>query len=91
MNSGAAVEVLGEQHFAFGVGNEIGEQIVEVRFALFAIAVPPYGILGRCIDDRMFIFGASAGVVAGLGAERAALDEVAFLVGDGVFHEPGVG
>ena len=72
---GAAIEVLCEKGFALGVGDEIVEQIVELFFALFAVAVPPHGVLGGRIDDRMFVLGRAAGVMAGFGAERAALHQ----------------
>ncbi len=38
---GAAIEVLGEKFFAFGVGEEVGEEIVEVFFGDFFVVVPP--------------------------------------------------
>ena len=39
---GAAVEVLREQFLAFGVREKIGQQIVEILFDYFAVAVPPH-------------------------------------------------
>ena len=88
---GAAIEILGEQCLALGVGDEIGKQSVELLFALLAIAVPPHGVLGRRIDDRVLVLGRAAGVVAGLGAERAAVHERAFAVADGVLDQKSVG
>ena len=72
---GAAIEVLCEKGFALGMGDKIVEQIVELFFALFAVAVPPHRILGRRIDDGMFVLGRAAGVMAGFGAECAALHQ----------------
>src|SRR5580700_9180015 len=77
---GATIEILGEQGLALGMGNEIMEQIVELLFALFAVAVPPHRVLGGRVDDRVFVLGRAAGVMAGCGAERAALNQRAFAV-----------
>ena len=60
-------------------------------FALFAVAVPPHGILGRSIDHRVFILRRAAGVVPGLGAERATGDNGRLAVADGMLVERGFG
>src|SRR5581483_9726407 len=88
---GAAIEILREQRLALGVGDEVGEQIVEVLLALLAVAIPPHGVLGRRVDNRVIVFGRAAGVMAGEGAERAALNEAAFAMADGMFDQMGVG
>ena len=51
---------------------------------MLAVAVPPDGVLGQRIDDGVLVLRAAAGMDAGLGAERAARDDGAFLVLDGV-------
>ena len=63
---------------------EVGEQIVEIFLRHLAIAVPPHRILGERVDDGVLVLGRTAGVVAGLGAERAAFDERGFAGGDGM-------
>src|SRR5271156_2509323 len=54
-------------------------------FALLAIAVPPNGVLGRRVDHRMLILWRAAGVVSGLGTQRAAGNDGRFAVADGIF------
>ena len=63
----AAVEVLREKLFAFGMFDEVGKQVVEVLLRHFAIPVPPNRIPGEIVDDRVLVFRAAAGVVTGLG------------------------
>ena len=72
---GAAVEVLREEFLAFDMLDEVGEQIIEVFLRHFAVAVPPDRIFGERIDDGMLILWATARVMAGLRAERAARDQ----------------
>ena len=84
---GAAVEILREQFLAFGVRLEIGEQIVEILLRHFAVAVPPHRILGERIDDGVLVLRRAAGVVAGLGAERAAFDQRGFAGRDRMLVE----
>src|SRR5215469_4699489 len=64
---------------------------LEVGAAELAIAVPPHRVLGEGIDDDVLVFGAAAGVGAGLGAEGAALHQRSFAVSDCVLHQNGVG
>jgi len=84
---GAAVEVLREEFFAFGVSDEVGEEIVEVFFRDFFIVVPPDFVFGEFVDDRVFVFGRTAGVVTGFGTERTTGDDVAFLALERVLIE----
>ncbi len=88
---GAAVEILREQGLAFGMREEVRQQIFEMLFALFAVAVPPDGVFGRCVDDRMLVLRRAAGVMSGLGAKRAAGDDHRLAVANGVFVEGGFG
>ncbi len=88
---GAAVEVLGVERLALGVGEKVLIEIFEVLFALFAIAVPPHGVLGRRVDDGVLVLRRTAGVMAGLGAERAAGDDGRLAVADRVLVERGCG
>ena len=66
------------------MGDEIVEQQLEFLRREAAILLPPHGLLGLRVDDDEFVLGAAAGMRAGLGAERAAVDELAFAVGDRV-------
>ena len=88
---GAAIEVLRVQRLAARVGDEVVMEQLEIGLAELAVAVPPDGVLGQRIDDGVLVLGAAAGMHAGLGAERAAVDEGAFAVGDGVLDQSGVG
>ena len=84
---GAAVQILHEQFHALGMRLKIGEQIVEVLLRHFAVAVPPHRILGERIDNGVLVLRAAAGVVTGLGAERAAFDQRGFTSRDGMLVE----
>ena len=70
---GAAVEVLREQRLALGMREEVLKQIIEMLPALLAVAVPPHRVFGRRVDDGMLVLGRAAGVMAGFGAQRAAM------------------
>ncbi len=72
---GAAIQVLSIELLAFGVLQEIGKKIVEILRRHLAIAVPPYRIFRKVIDDSVLIFGAATRVVTGLGTKRAARDQ----------------
>ena len=88
---GAAVEVLGVQSLALGMGNEIVEQQLEFFRREPAVLLPPDALLSLGVDDDEFVFGAAAGMGAGLGAERPALDDEAFAVGNRMFDQGAVG
>jgi hypothetical protein len=84
---GAAIEVLRVELLALGVLEEIGEQHVELLRRKLAVLLPPDGLLGLRVADHELVLGRAAGVDAGLGAERAALDDMTFPGGDRVFVE----
>ena len=88
---GAAIEVLREQRLAFGVGEKILQQVLEVLFVLLAVAVPPHGVFGRRIDHGVLVLRRTASVVSGFGAQRAAGDDGRLAVADGVLVERGFG
>ena len=88
---GAAVEVLRVQRLALRMREEVGEHVVEVLLALLAVAVPPDRVLGERIDLGVLVLRRAAGVVAGLGAERAAGDDGRLAVADRVLVERRVG
>src|SRR5579872_6647912 len=69
---GAGVKVLRENLAAFGMGDEIGEQCVEMRSRHGAVIVPPDRALGRLVANDEFILRAAAGMNAGFGDQRAA-------------------
>src|SRR5260370_11561523 len=55
-----------------------------------AIAVPPNAVFGQRVGNGVFVFRATAGMDAGLGAEGAAMYERAFAVSDRVLDQNGV-
>src|SRR5262249_44672054 len=77
---GAAVEVLGVELLASGVLEEVAEQQVELGGRQLAVLLPPDRLLGGFVADDELVLGAAAGVDAGFGAERAALDDRALAV-----------
>ena len=79
---GAGVEVLDEQLAAFGVGDEVGEQHVEVLARHRVVAFPPDRVLGRRVADDRLVFRAAPRVDAGLGDQRAALGDHRFVAAD---------
>ena len=79
---GAAVEILGEELLALGVGEEILVQQVELRRRQLAVLVPPDRLLGVLVADDELVLGGAAGVDAGLGAQRAAFDDLRLAVLD---------
>ena len=81
---GAAIEVLGVELLALGVGEEVLVQQVELGRRELAVLVPPDRLLGVLVADDELVLGAAAGVDAGLGAQRAALDDLGLAVRDGV-------
>src|SRR5262249_19401712 len=60
-----------------------------IRLAELSVAVPPDRVLGRGVDDGMLVLGRAAGVDAGFRAERPALHDRGFAVGDGVLVKLG--
>ena len=88
---GAAIEVLREQLLALGVLLDVGQQRVEVLLRHLAVAVPPHRILGERVDDGVLVLRRAAGVMAGLGAQRAAGDHLGLSRRDGMLIELGFG
>ena len=76
---GAAIEVLREKLLALGVLEEVVEQNIELLRRKLAVLLPPDRLLGGVVADDELVLRRAAGVDAGLGAERAALDDVAFV------------
>jgi hypothetical protein len=88
---GAAVEVLGVKCLAFGVGNEIVEQQLKFFRREAAVLFPPDRFFGLDVGNNKLVFGAAAGMGAGLGTERAALHQLALAGGNRVFDQNRVG
>ena len=82
---GAAIKVLREKLLALGVREEVIEQDIELHRRELAVLLPPDRLLGAGVADNELVFRRTAGVHAGLGAERAAFDHVAFLGVERVF------
>ena len=68
--SAAGVEVLGEQRLALGVGDEIGEQGVEMLAPHRIVVVPPDDALGLGVADDELVLRAASGMHAGVGDQR---------------------
>ena len=64
---GAADQVLHEQVLARRMGEEVGEQRVELRRRHRLVVVPPDVRLGVCVADDELVLGRAAGVLAGIG------------------------
>src|SRR3954447_19830710 len=86
---GAAIEVLREQLHAAGMGEEVLVERLELLLCLFAVALPPDRVLGRGVDNGVLVLRRAAGVMARLGAERAALHDRTLARCDRVLVEHG--
>ena len=84
---GAAIEVLRVQLLALRVRNEIVVQELKLFGRELAVALPPHRFLGERVADRVLVLGGSAGMDAGLRADRSALDQRGFLGGQRMFIE----
>ena len=67
---GAGVEVLGEQRLTFGVGDEIGEQGVEMLAPHRIVVVPPDDPLGLGVADDELVLRAASRMNPGVGDQR---------------------
>jgi len=72
---GAAIEVLGKELLAARVRNEIVVEKLELLRRDLAVAFPPDGVLGERVTNGVLVLRAAAGMDAGLGTKRAALDQ----------------
>src|SRR5262249_16129259 len=68
----------------------IVEQEVELRRRELAVLLPPDRLLGVLVAHHELVLGRTAGMDAGLGAQRAALDQVRLAVANGVLVERGL-
>ena len=59
---GAAIEILGEQRLALGVGEEVGEQRVEMLDRHRIVVVPPDDRIGVGVADDELVLRAAAGM-----------------------------
>jgi len=59
------------------MGQEIGQQRLEMRRAHRIVVVPPDGVLGQRVEHRELVLGRAACMRAGVGAERAAARQFA--------------
>ena len=78
---GAAIEILREQlSCPSHAPGSPDSSVSNCSWLMLAVAVPPHAVRGEVVDDRMLVLGRAAGVMTGLGAERAAGDDVGFAV-----------
>src|SRR5712671_7253296 len=77
---GAAIEVLSVKLLALRVLKKILVQQFELGRRQLAVLFPPDGLFGVLVADNELVLGAAAGVDAGFGAQRAALDQMGFAV-----------
>ncbi len=87
---GAGEQVLDVQFLVLGVGGEVGEQVVELLAAHALRVVPPDRALGLGVADDELVVRRAAGVLAGLGHERAGRCQLALALADGGFDEHGL-
>jgi hypothetical protein len=64
---GAAVEILSEQRLAFGVGDEVGEEDVEMLDRHRIVVVPPDCALGVRVAHDELVLRAASGMRARVG------------------------
>src|SRR5712671_8216479 len=88
---GAAIEVLSVKLLAVRVLKQILVQEFELVRGQLAVLFPPDGLFGVLVADNELVLGATAGVDAGFGAQRAALDQMGFLVRKRMFVERRLG
>src|SRR5437588_7680243 len=72
---GAAVEVLGKQRLASGMGNEVIIERLELLGRDLAVSLPPHGFFGERIADCVLVLGTAAGMGAGLRTQRSVRDD----------------
>jgi len=87
LRMGAAVEVLSIEHLAARVRKEILVQQLELLGRDLAIALPPDGLFGQRIANRVLVLGRAPGMHAGLGAQRSCLHDRRFAIPDRVLIE----
>ena len=84
---GAADQVLDEEILAGRMRQEVGEQRVELRRRHRLVVVPPDMRLGVLVADDELVLGRAAGVLAGLGDQRAMGGQPGFAAADRLFAE----
>ncbi len=73
---GAGIEILREQLLAFGMGEEIPMQLMELLRRDRTVVVPPHGPFGHRVLDDELVLRRAAGVDAGVRDERSPVGEV---------------
>jgi hypothetical protein len=82
---GAAVEVLREEVHALRVGEEIGEEGLELLRRHGAVVLPPDRLLGVGVAHDELILGRTAGMHTRVGEEGAAVRELGLAAAERVF------
>ena len=76
---GAAVEILSEQRLAFGVGDEVGEESVEMLDRHRIVVVPPDNTLGVRVAHHELVLRAASGMRARVGDEGPMRGDTRFI------------
>src|SRR5262249_6958307 len=82
---GAAIEVLNVKLLTFRVLKKILVQQFELGRGQLAVFLPPDGLFAVLVANDELVLGAAAGVDASFGAQRAALDQMDFVVRERMF------
>ena len=75
---GDGVEVLREELAAPGVGDEVGEQAIELVRRYCAVVIPPDRLIGQVVANDELVLRAAPGMHAGLGHQRALGGDLGF-------------
>ena len=76
---GASVEILSEQRLAFGVGEKVGEESVEMLDRHCIVVVPPDGSLGVRIAHHKLVLRTASGMRASVGDEGSMRGDTRFV------------
>src|ERR1700756_2001671 len=81
----AAIEILGEQRSAPGMGDEVLQEACKLVRCDFAVALPPHRFFGERIAYSVLVFGTATGMGTGFCAEWAILNHPSFALCKGMF------
>ena len=79
-----AIEVLGEQFLALGMGKEIRQQHIELTRRQGTIVVPPDSVAGQRVLDHEFVLGRTTGEHTGIDPQGPTTDQHRFVALEGL-------